>query len=545
MCALVTPVQEHLKVLNLENVIRTETVLSKLPFHNLSKRETVEILIAREREAHAQEPTVAPWPLGSRLGRYEMYWSVHPNPKYGEPRQLAYDIDTLIINRRLDEIGRPVPRRMRLGSLRSIARELGKEKAGTEDIKRALLQNSSAHVTLKIAFTALDGTVRWAVDHNTRYGVGFRGTTGPDGTTSEGVYITWNDPFLDILNNTKTRPLDYAYLRSLPPAARRFYELTSFLFYAALKRGDPSAEVRYSEYCKLAPQKRITDRHRAQTQMGKLHRPHLQSGYLDAVEYAATTDLDGRRDWIIRYIPGPAAREEFLAFNGNALKASQPPRKAINHANLTQRQARIMRNSAPPEAPSPLLARFLELFPQARRTSRAEELAADLLKRCGEDEDLAVFVVERFARSAEQTGWRGKVADFGALFSQDGRHVDEAIEAHHVASDRRRREALRRVEEEVAEGYNEAAKAWAEDHFLELPADQQERLVEEAARKLRQDIPDRHLRGAWGGDFETRLRDSARARAINRYRDRFPITLDQWKRGVRSADTHPTTAAGA
>ena len=60
-------------------------------------------------------------------------------------------------------------------------------------------------------------------------------------------------------------------------------------------------------------------------------------------------------------------------------------------------------------------------------------------------------------------------------------------------------------------------------------------------RVLRQEFPEQHLREAWGPDFDTRLRDSARARAISRYRSQFPVTKDEWLAGVRSADTGPTT----
>src|SRR5438445_12715169 len=64
-------------------IIRTETVLSKLPIHSLSKKKRVNIKITKKNER----------------GELELYWEVSHNNKYGPPGQLAYKIDTLVINR--------------------------------------------------------------------------------------------------------------------------------------------------------------------------------------------------------------------------------------------------------------------------------------------------------------------------------------------------------------------------------------------------------------------------------------------------------------
>ena len=54
-----------------------------------------------------------------------LQWEVSHSERYGQPRQVAYKLDTLVINRRLDEQGRPLPKMVCLGSLREIAEELG------------------------------------------------------------------------------------------------------------------------------------------------------------------------------------------------------------------------------------------------------------------------------------------------------------------------------------------------------------------------------------------------------------------------------------
>ena len=90
-------------------------------------------------------------------GEVILHWQVSPNRDYGDPRALAYKIDTLIINRRLDELGRPLPKLVPLGSLRQIGVELGIP-SNTGHIKNALHQNASAYITAKLSYIANDHT---------------------------------------------------------------------------------------------------------------------------------------------------------------------------------------------------------------------------------------------------------------------------------------------------------------------------------------------------------------------------------------------------
>ena len=69
-------------------IIRTETVISRLPIHNLVKGGTVNIQITQRNEN----------------GKVSLHWEVSPSNKYGHPGQLAYKLDTIIINRIIDEI---------------------------------------------------------------------------------------------------------------------------------------------------------------------------------------------------------------------------------------------------------------------------------------------------------------------------------------------------------------------------------------------------------------------------------------------------------
>jgi hypothetical protein len=283
-----------------QNVIRTETVLSKLPIHNLAKKGRVDIRITRK----------------AVTGEIDLKWEVSHSDLYGQPRQLAYKVDTLVINRRIDEAGRPLPKWIRLGSLSQICKELGVPASGknTNDLKRAIHQNAGAYITAKMQYRGRDGSERRLEAGFTRYGVVFTGERLPDGTRADSVYILPNDPYRDVLNSAPFRPLNYDYLRELRPGAQRFYEVLSYRMFAALKHDRSIVRLSYADYCMFSAQQRYVSHERFRVQMYKIHKPHLESGYLGSVAYQAATDPEGESDWIMNYTPGPKARAEFQAF---------------------------------------------------------------------------------------------------------------------------------------------------------------------------------------------------------------------------------------
>ncbi len=284
------------------HVIRTETVLSKLPIHNLAKKGKVDIRLFRKGQ-------------GSDV---QLKWEVSHNERYGQPRQLAYKLDTLIVNRRLDEASRPLPTLIRIGSLKEICRDLGLKDSGktNKDLRIALLQNASAFINAQFTYRAADGSERRLEAAFTRYGVVFTGERLPDGRLADCVYIVLNQPYWEVVNHAPVRPLDYDYLKALTPGAQRFYEIVSFRIFAALKYNRPTARILYSDYCAYSAQQRYYDQEHFRIQMYKLHKPHLESGYLRAVSVVAAQDGEGKPDWWLVYTPGPKARAEFEAFSG-------------------------------------------------------------------------------------------------------------------------------------------------------------------------------------------------------------------------------------
>jgi hypothetical protein len=282
------------------NPIRVETALSRYPVHRLAKHGDIAINIS----------------LTDERGEASIKWEVTYNGKYGQPGPLAYKLDTLVVNRRIEEAARPIPRIIRLGSHKEICDELGIADGGKtlKEHKKAFHQNASSYVTAKIGYRAKDGTEREIEIGDTRYGVVFTGEKLPDGRRADAIYIILHDFYMEIINSTITRPLDYDYLKGLNPASQRFYELLSYQMYAALKNDRPRAKLVYSEFCIHAPQARHFEWLRVRTQMNKVHAKHKASGYIVDIAYEQTVDGEGRPDWIMLYRPGPKARAEYRAF---------------------------------------------------------------------------------------------------------------------------------------------------------------------------------------------------------------------------------------
>src|SRR4051812_46888555 len=185
------------------NVIRVETALCHYPVHRLAKQGTIGIEI-REK---------------SETGDLLIQWKVSHNSEFGQPGPLAYKVDTLIVNRRIEEASRPIPKIIKLGSLADICRELGLADGGgnTNQVRKALAQNALAGITAKVRYKLSDGTERTLEAVFTRYSVVFTGEELPDGRQADAVYLVLNEIFLQVLNGARTRPLDYDYLKDLPP----------------------------------------------------------------------------------------------------------------------------------------------------------------------------------------------------------------------------------------------------------------------------------------------------------------------------------------
>lgn len=354
--------------------IGVETELSRYPIHNLSKKGRVDIQIIRK----------------TAEGQVDLRWEVSYSERYGQARQFAYKLDTLIINRRLDEEGRPLPAVVRLGSLRDLADELGLDGSGdsTNRVKRALHQNAGAYITAKLKYRTIDGTEEKLEAGFTRYSVVFTGEKLPDGREADAVYLVLNAPFRQVLNNAPIRPLNYEYLKALPPAPQRFYEIISGRMYAALKNRNPFARILYSEFCTYSALTRHVDYENFRVQMAKIHKPHLKSGYIARVHYEEASDGEGRPDWMMCYQPGGRARAEYMTFaRKNKLLEAREAESRLEGieeiegvvvreeglGNLLPPQLAQRRKAAPPK--NPLLA---ELMTRGITETKGKKILAGL-----------------------------------------------------------------------------------------------------------------------------------------------------------------------
>jgi hypothetical protein len=483
-------VGEHLTNRKLE-IIRTDTVISKLPAHNLFGQGSMNIQINKKD--------------GS--GQTKLSWKVSFNPEFGEAGQLAYRIETLIINRRIDEAGRPVPALIRLGSLSEICEELGINPSGanTNNLKRALQQNAGALITANLWYKGTDGTKNRLEATFTKYSVAFRGDELPNGEKSDGVVILLNEQYRRVLNRAGTRPLDFQYLKQLTPSAQRFYEIISYQIYAALKYGYPEAKITYSDYCAYSGQPRQFEAAEMNKRMYKIHQPHIKSGYINKVSYQKIRDAEGQLDWVMSYVPGPRAIAEFERFNRRLFIEDHS--RDLDLTNDTP--------DGGAESEALKLLRHFHLLARGKRNYQPRpggtelKQAEEVVKRLGYEGGL--FFVEYASAEAKKTGF--KMGQFGGALQ----YLNEAEEAW--------RQQLQRQRERAAQ---EEALILKEFEWLkreeELERQAEARLgaltpaaYAELAREVRQYILERSpAAAAWDDEtMAASIRAGIRRRMIN------------------------------
>jgi hypothetical protein len=350
--------------------------------------------------------------------------------------------------------------------------------ANTRALQQAIHQNAGAYITATLHYKATDGTEQTLEAGFTRYSVVFTGQRLPDGSTAAAVYLLLNEPYWEVLNHAPTRPLDYDYLKALPPAAQRCYEILSYKLFTALKYRHPHAKLLYSEYCTFSAQQRYADYDHVKKQMYKVHKPHLTSGYLARVSYEATQDGDGRPDWVMSYVPGAKAKAEYTALNGRSTSRTTgtPRREGSEETTGTPRPAvaEVLTTHAPDllqeagdAAISSLASRARELVshfrqghaePPLRRPSAKElQQAEGLLREQGEERARAI--VTYALQQAPQTGFQ--MQHFGAVLGYQEAALAEltlqAQQVQHQQEERQRQAAERQRLQEEREQEERAA----------------------------------------------------------------------------------------
>lgn len=412
-----------------QNVIRVETALSRYPVHRLARHGSMSIEIRDQSED----------------GETFIKWEVSPSANYGQPGPLAYKIDTLIVNRRIEEASRPIPKIIKLGSLRDICEELGiSEGKNRDNIKNALRQNAFAGITAKFRYRGNDGSERTLEADFNRYSVVFTGEELPNGRKANAVYIVLNEIFMQVLDGAQTRPLDYDYLKNLNPSAQRLYEILSYRIYTAIRNDRPHAKLVYSELCTYAPLTRHEDWESVRSQMNKIHAPHKESGYIASVEFEEIFDRDGKPDWVMIYTPGDKARDEYRTF-------SQQGGPRTLHVDLPANStlASLTFDEPPQAEPTPLERELI-----ARGISR--RTAAQLVER---------YPAARIESQIERFDW-SKAREPKSIAKSDGGFLAEAIrndypmpKGFESAADREKRQAEEKLKKQQEREKAQQARA--------------------------------------------------------------------------------------
>jgi hypothetical protein len=271
----------------------------------------------------------------------------------GVPRQLAYKLDSLIVNKVLDNVTKPltrkggrraVPEYVELGSMNKICKELGHTPSGNmrRQIREAFDANIGTTIKAQITYKGHDGNEKSLKATFSRYAVVERGESLPSGEMADSTYIVFNPVYREVLNNAPLRPLDWEYMKDLPPRAQRFYEIISVRMLVAIRYKHREAKIPYSEFCMLAAQPRLKTLEAAHSQMSKIHKPHVKSGYIKRASFSSIESSDDLPDWLISYVPGPRAEAEYRTFtNQNLIDSSAIAPKQLNGASPKKKIPRV------------------------------------------------------------------------------------------------------------------------------------------------------------------------------------------------------------
>ncbi len=264
-----------------------------------------------------------------------MRWAVTPNadPGIGAPAIEAHEVWVRLVMPAISAQRAPdghIPEIVPLGRLRECLRFTGWTEGGWQArrLLKALRQIGAAWCVADLWMPTSDldehGKPRFAhlkgeFSRMAIYAIGSKHLTEEqlrDGKFSfdfdleDTVYVQLHALELTIQRHQPRRLVDNQYLFSVSPASRRWYELIAPKIYGTIKHNREYCEVRYSWYIRHHHTlKRHHERRRVVEQMRRITEQHLQSRYLLNVEYRAVREPGKELDYLIRYYPGPAAKE--------------------------------------------------------------------------------------------------------------------------------------------------------------------------------------------------------------------------------------------
>jgi hypothetical protein len=291
----------------------------ELPFFNLTfRRNDIPKVIKYEGRDEAGRPI-----------RWEVYQDT--SEEIGAPAVEAHEVWYLLVKPSIDSSRRPdggIPDIIPLGGIRECLRKVGWSAGGHQarELIKALTQISFAGCVAdlwvptgepdpegKTRFLQIKGRFsRLSV-----YAIGEHHLTEEELARSkfefdlaDVLYIRLDPLEAKLQQLQDRRILDNQYLFSVNPIARRWYELMAAKIFGVVTNNGQFCEIRYSWYLKHHHTlKRYYERFRVVQQMNRVVRNHIESGYLSKVDYRAIKEPDQEVDYLIRYYPGPGAKD--------------------------------------------------------------------------------------------------------------------------------------------------------------------------------------------------------------------------------------------
>lgn len=315
-------------------------LVTELPFFNLtSKKRDIPKVIKYQGQDTAGHP---------------MRWEVYQDrsKEIGAPAVEAHEVWYLLIKPSIDASRAPdgkIPEIIPLGGMRECLRKVGWTIGGHQahELIKALTQISFAgcvaDLWLPTGEQDKQGKERYLqikgrFSRMSIYAIGEHHLTEEELAQKrfefdleDNLYIRLDPLEAKLQQLQDQRVFDNQYLFSVNPAGRRWYELMAAKIFGVVKNKGRFCEIRYSWYVQHHHTlKRAYEHKRVRFQMDRVVRDHLESGYIEKIEYRAIKEPDQVTDYIIRYYPGEGARESIARIQGHLYRRKNPKKIVVS-----------------------------------------------------------------------------------------------------------------------------------------------------------------------------------------------------------------------
>ncbi|HEX8279712.1 MAG TPA: hypothetical protein VF540_13500 [Segetibacter sp.] len=223
---------------------------------------------------------------------------------------------------------------------------------------------------------------------------------------------------LQQLQAKQQRLIDNQYMFSIKPIARRWYELLAGKIYGTLKHNAPYFEIRYSWYIKHHHTlKRFIEMKRVTEQMNRVVQEHLDSGFIQKVEYRKVKEPDQELDFTIRYYIGKAAKESINRIQGVILNRRK--KETIGQVSVKESTVNEQTQNAEIDPLQALKTAVDTELPLTSKTPRTDEnLEASRELQSVNNPDLTLTTLESNLLGNQKDIFHQLIADFAITESK-------------------------------------------------------------------------------------------------------------------------------